>query len=100
MRTLFPLLVATSLVGCGPPPPDMTVIAPRATVQAPIAPGADRFTVTRVTTFYDSMAYNSQRSIYILRDTKTGAEYVGVSGIGISELGSHLSGKVTVTHEQ
>jgi hypothetical protein len=59
-----------------------------------------RFTIVRVARFGDSMAYNQERGIYILTDAKTGQEYVGISGIGVSELGSHKSGKSTVTDER
>ncbi|WP_066570348.1 hypothetical protein [Snodgrassella sp. CFCC 13594] len=49
----------------------------------------DRFTVKRIQIINDGMAYNGERGIYLLSDKKTGNEYVGISGIGISELGSH-----------
>lgn len=60
----------------------------------------DRFSVVRVSKFRDDLAYNNWRGIYIITDKSTGVEYVGVSGIGISELGSHKSGKSTVTDER
>jgi hypothetical protein len=53
-----------------------------------------RFSVTRVGVFTDDLAYNNRRGIYVITDRKTGAEYLGVSGIGVSELGSHLVGKI------
>lgn len=46
--------------------------------------------VVRVSTFEDKLAYGNARSIYIIRDLQSGKEYVGVSGVGISELGSHM----------
>ncbi|HSI08801.1 MAG TPA: host-nuclease inhibitor Gam family protein [Rariglobus sp.] len=58
-----------------------------------IIDGEPRFTLVRVTEFGDSFAYNQHRAAYILTDKKTGKEYVGVSGIGIVELGSHKAGK-------
>jgi hypothetical protein len=61
---------------------------------------AARFKVTRVGKFADDLAYGDQRGIYVLVDTKTGQEYVGISGIGISELGSHRSGKTTKTDDR
>lgn len=48
-----------------------------------------RFQVVRVTTLKDSLAYDGERGIYIIRDLLTGKEYVGMSGVGISELGQH-----------
>ena len=59
-----------------------------------------RFTVSRVGVFEDEIAYDNIRGIYIIVDTKTGEQFVGVSGIGISELGSHRSGKTTVSDER
>ena len=50
---------------------------------------AGRFNVTLVAKFSDSLAYDSERGIYLITDKKTGKELVGISGVGISELGSH-----------
>lgn len=59
-----------------------------------------RFEVTRVSKFSDSLAYDGERGIYIIKDKETGVEYVGVSGIGISELGAHQAGKVRKADER
>lgn len=48
-----------------------------------------RFTVTLGAKFKDSLAYDGERGIYMITDNKTGKEFVGVSGVGIAELGSH-----------
>ena len=61
---------------------------------------SDRFDVTRVQKFTDELAYEDERGIYIITDRKTGREFLGVSGIGISELGSHSSGKTTQSDER
>lgn len=58
-----------------------------------IIDGEARFTLVRVTEFSDSFAYHDKRAAYILTDKQTGAQFVGVSGIGIVELGSHKAGK-------
>ena len=60
-----------------------------------------RATVTRIGVFEDDLAYKSKRGVYLIRDEKTGKEYLGVSGIGISELGSHsqMAGKVMTTRQ-
>jgi hypothetical protein len=50
--------------------------------------------------FKDTLAYGDQRGLYIIKDTKTNIEYIGVSGIGIAEVGSHQSGKVSVRDER
>jgi hypothetical protein len=59
-----------------------------------------RFEVRRVGVFKDDAAYNEVRGIYILTDRETGKEYVGVSGIGISELGQHPAGKTSAPDER
>lgn len=59
----------------------------------PKAETQGRFQVERVGTFSDSMAYNGKRGIYVVKDTQTGDEYVGVSGVGISVISRHGCGK-------
>ncbi|MDH0348122.1 hypothetical protein [Aeromonas dhakensis] len=60
----------------------------------------NRFKVERVGLFKDDLAYDGRRGIYIITDTQTGQELVGLSGIGISELGSHKSGKAHHSDER
>lgn len=60
----------------------------------------DRFIVSRVQVVNDDLAYDGQRGVYVIIDKHTGAEYLGVSGVGISELGSHHSGKVNKRDER
>jgi prepilin-type N-terminal cleavage/methylation domain-containing protein len=57
---------------------------------------SSRVTVERIGIITDDLAYASVRGIYLITDSETGKEYLGVSGIGISELGSHTQsmGKV------
>jgi len=61
---------------------------------------SSRFTVTRVSVFRDKLAYDSKRGIYLITDTKTGQEMVGISGVGISDLARHSSGKTTAPDER
>lgn len=60
---------------------------------APKVERTNRFRVELVSTFNDQLAYNSYRGVYVITDTTTGRQYVGVSGVGISELGAHSCGK-------
>ncbi|UOO77341.1 hypothetical protein LVJ85_02240 [Neisseria sp. Dent CA1/247] len=53
----------------------------------------NRFEVKRIAIIADELAYRGERGVYLITDSKTGKEYVGLSGIGISEIGSHSSGK-------
>lgn len=59
-----------------------------------------RFKVERVGVFFDNLAYDDKRGIYVITDTETNQEFVGVSGIGISELASHQSGKTRSSDER
>lgn len=76
-----------------------TEVPPSATPMR-IIDGEARFALVRVTEFSDSFAYNHQRAAYILTDKKTGKDYVGVSGIGIVELGNHSDGDNHVEDER
>ena len=59
-----------------------------------------RYDLKKVQTFFDSDAYNNVRNVYILVDNETGKEYLGISGIGITEMGKHTQTKSTVTDER
>lgn len=93
------LAAALALAACQPPPQRMPLH-----VDEPMAvesgAASYRFEVTRVGTFKDRLAYGDVRGVYLVRDRETGAEFVGVSGVGISELGSHASGETTVRDER
>ena len=58
-----------------------------------------RFSIKRVSVFRDDLAYKGNRGIYVVVDTQTGKEYVGISGIGISELMTGQIRKQTQTIE-
>lgn len=61
---------------------------------------SNRYKIVRIQTFYDDGAYNNIRGVYEIVDEKTGKEYFGISGIGISEIGSHSSGKTSASDER
>jgi hypothetical protein len=86
------LLLLLALTGCGP-----AVDTPLSTS---IPTVSSRFSVTRVGVFEDALAYGGSRGIYVVFDSQTNREYVGVSGVGISELGSHPVGKTIVSDER
>lgn len=56
-------------------------------------PPPERFEVVRVQRIKDYMAYNNERGVYILKDKETGREYIGLSGVGITELSRVYCGK-------
>jgi hypothetical protein len=73
------------LAGCAPTQPDTTL-----KVSHPVSPGAPgagpKFRIERVGVFGDALAWRGLRGIYVLTDTTTGKQWVGVSGIGITEV--------------
>jgi hypothetical protein len=73
--------------GCGQQADQSVVVSG---VQSPIqVQKTNRVIVERISVIYDDIAYRSARGVYIIKDLQTGKEYFGISGIGISELGSH-----------
>lgn len=63
-------------------------------------PQQSRFDLEKVARFHDLSAYGCCRDIYLLTDKNTGKEYIGISGIGISELGSYGAGKSHTADER
>lgn len=99
MRRLA-LLSFVLLAGCTQSDTPMQTVSPMVTVEdGPHVP-AYRVTITRIGVFDDSIAYAGQRGIYIITDHKTGKEFIGISGIGISETGEHKDGKTTHQDER
>jgi hypothetical protein len=106
-KTILALAALLALAGCEEHSPasiplrkltaESVEIEPK---QQAIVPGSGRFDVQRADVFRDDLAYADKRGIYILTDRETGKEYVGISGIGISELGSHKAGKSTRSDER
>jgi hypothetical protein len=87
------VLAAALLAGCTPDP-DMQMES-----KSPVQSNP-RVTVTRIGIFGDQLAYHERRGIYVIQDAKTGKEFIGVSGIGITEVGSHSQGKTTAQDER
>lgn len=105
------LLVGLIFAGCNvsdePEKPKYTIPGVGERVKLPIqtetvvtVPPKLRFDLKKVQTFYDSDAYYGVRNVYVLTDSETGKEFVGVSGIGITELGSHINSKNTYQDER
>ena len=97
MKRIAVVAIAVALAGCGPEPTmgmGVTGTVPNSWESNP------RFSVARVGIFVDDLAYNGRRGVYVVIDNKTGKEFVGVSGIGISEIGSHSTGKSTTRDER
>lgn len=92
LRLLSPMVIGAllaiavmTLTGCD--------YQPRTTATTlPVQEGEARFEIIRVADYYDDFAYENRRGVYIVRDRETGREFVGVSGIGITEIGDHDDG--------
>ncbi len=87
------IAASLGLVGCGPQPDtQLGIMVPAA--------GNGRLQLTRIGVVEDDLAYDGKRGEYVITDKQTGKEYVGVSGIGITEIGSHQQGKTQEEDEQ
>lgn len=60
---------------------------------------SDRFEVHLVGTFHDGLAYDNRRGIYLILDHATGKEFLGLSGIGISEVSARQDTHVIVQQD-
>ncbi len=93
----FAFVFATLLSACDQAP-DMSTYQQDMKKSNPA--GSGRFEVERVSVFRDKLAYDGRRGVYVITDTETGKQFVGVSGVGVSELGSHSNGKMVTTDER
>lgn len=59
---------------------------PQTTQAIDVVRTASRFNMRVVDEFHDSNAYHNKRSIFIITDTKTHKEYLGVEGVGVTDL--------------
>ncbi len=84
-------MAALLLAGCSTPATDAMPAAEHST---------GRVKVERIGVIGDSVAYQNRRGIYLVTDTKTGTEYIGVSGVGITETGTHPCGKGCVRRDE
>jgi hypothetical protein len=94
IRTWISIAALSALAGCQPKPTKVMFLGP--------GPFEDetRFEIRRVGVIKDDIAYHERRAIYVITDTRTGKEYMGLSGVGISELGSHAAAKTRVADER
>lgn len=100
MSKILILIALSLLAGCSPPPPGQLQSA-YAGQDAPVgnAP-SNRVRVELLNVIHDKTAYDGRRGVYLITDTQTGREFIGVSGVGISEVGSHQSGKTQASDER
>lgn len=93
-------LALAMLAGCAPEPSmQMQTEQDRKATYAPAVEDS-RVEVTRIGVFADTLAYENRRGVYLIRDKETGAEFIGVSGVGITEVGSHTCGKGCIREDE
>lgn len=94
---VYPVVAMVAIAACVKPTYNSVPMVDYSPVEQPLD---QRVTITRLGVFKDELAYDNKRGIYLIVDTKTDIEYIGISGIGISEVGSHRSGKSTFEDER
>lgn len=92
MRFLLLLSIVVLAAACDSVEPDMEMGVQSEPPNPNAAESLKRFKITRVGVFKDDLAYGGKRGVYQIRDVHTGKEWVGVSGVGISQLGCHDDG--------
>lgn len=95
-RLILLVLYVVAMTACGPAP---TMAAPEE-AQSRTRAESERFVVERADVFRDALAYDGKRGIYVIRDKQTGREFIGVSGVGVAEIGSHSCGKSCVAEDE
>ena len=93
-------IITTAFSGCGEENRYPGVDGRYPVKNETISDNSSDFVLIKKQTFYDESAYGNVRNVYVLKDRVNGKEYIGVSGIGISERGSHLSGKISIPDER
>jgi hypothetical protein len=83
---LCALLVSSCEDGTYRPEREMQAVPMSAAAEAA---AGQRFDVRLEQVVADEIAYGGRRGIYSIVDRTTGREYVGLSGVGITELGAH-----------
>lgn len=91
-------LLSCFLSGCGPKAD--TPLSLESPSQAGLNSNS-RVSVTRIGVIDDEIAYANRRGIYVIKDSHTGKEFIGISGVGITETSSHTypCGKSTCVRE-
>jgi len=89
MLKILVAALALSVAACAPDPTATMAINTNGRVK-----------VERIAVIPDDLAYGDRRGVYVITDSVTGAQFIGVSGVGITEVGSHRAGKQSVRDER
>ena len=82
------IFAALACVACGPTP-DMPMRKQSAAAKPAEVVDNPRVEVVRIGVFEDDLAYENRRGVYLVTDKETGQSFIGISGVGITEVGSH-----------
>ena len=93
-------IITTAFSGCGEENRYPGVDGRYPVKNETISDNSSDFVLIKKQTFYDESAYGNVRNVYVLKDRVNGKEYIGVSGIGISERGNHQQGKFSIPDER
>ena len=93
-------IITTAFSGCGEENRYPGVDGRYPVKNETISDNSSDFVLIKKQTFYDESAYGNVRNVYVLKDRVNGKEYIGVSGIGISERGNHQQGKTSIPDER
>lgn len=86
------VLATVGINGCVPAP---------TTPMKAVSGGTHRVSVVRIDVIQDDLAYGNRRGIYEIIDSQTDQTFIGISGIGITEVGDHRASKSSrVTDER
>jgi len=99
MKFLTLILAAALLAGCEQTP-ESAQRANASDVAMPTNENRGRIRVERVGVISDPIAYSGKRGLYVITDNKTGQEFIGVSGVGVVETGSHHCGKACTREDE
>lgn len=92
----FLVLVLITLTACTKSPNGKAQDTQRGNADYAPVTSSDRVTVERISVFRDDTAYDGTRAVYLVTDHKTGKEFIGISGVGVSETGTHSEVQNTV----
>lgn len=91
MKYAIASVVLLVLLGCDHPEDNGKTYPP--TINRSTSADGERVKIVYKQDFYDTTAYGGGRTIIVVKDSVTGKEFLGVSGMGVVELGAHQVGK-------
>ena len=94
------LMLFCALAACSCDVTQPNIEMKTADVKKAVSTQENRVSVERIGVFKDNIAYYGTRGVYVIHDNETNTDFIGVSGVGISEVGRHILGKVSIEDEK